>query len=265
MNTQPFDFKPYVDRIVNFVELQLSRAKNRGIDKFESHLEIQLKGYESNLVFVFGTFGNPEYELTCELEINNLKPYGEDNDTYIDMEHDFTRANFKNKLPWDLKGYLTSWEKSLNITERLKPLTITEPPPQEEYEFKAFDYDNPAHQHIGVQLTLLYYASGDFKDVYPEDEGIPGEDGLYLQILNEFVRGRKFDKQTPETDEIMSKWLTKEGYRFYDWTFLQINYKNTAQAEPGEPIHDVRGGFYGFKDDEDDIDPAGGHGLHSHE
>lgn len=128
-------------------------------------------------------------------------------------------------------------------------------------EIKAFDYNNPIHQKIGVLLTVMYWAHGDFKGIY-DTVYEADEDNLYWQTWKEFLG--EFPKSYPHSDKKNDKrmelWLNKECHRFMGIDFLSLNYTNKLQVEKGETYWDVDGGEYGGND----IDPAGGHGLPSH-
>lgn len=50
------------------------------------------------------------------------------------------------------------------MNKKKKTVTVPQPIP------KAIDLNNPIHQYILVRLTLMYYASGDVKDVYEDEE-----------------------------------------------------------------------------------------------
>jgi hypothetical protein len=121
-------------------------------------------------------------------------------------------------------------------------------------QLKSFDYSNPIHQQIGVRLAILYWANGDHKEVYGDQE-------MMDKICKEFYM-QDLDESCSSTsnEEIVYEFLTRDGYRWEDEEFLELKYNNKHMVEKGDDYWDVEGGQYGMPD----IDPSGGHGLHSH-
>lgn len=68
-----------------------------------------------------------------------------------------------------------------------------------------FDYKNPEHQSWMVKLALMYYSSGDVKDIY-EDEDLEKFKSL-------------FDLKD---DNDIWEWLNTHGYLYEDSEYLMI-------------------------------------------